>query len=119
MPYIASTMSADVNYCVYSKTPTGSHEVRRSILIAGKANVADKHFITKDGAVTKVTNEELEMLKEHPVFKIHQANGFVKITSTEGKAENVKDMSSKDASAPKTPDDYKAEGKQPPKTKAE
>ena len=48
MPYIASTMSADVNYCVYGKTPTGSHEVRRSILILGKANVADKHFITKD-----------------------------------------------------------------------
>lgn len=118
MPYIASTMSADVKYCVYGKTPTGSQEVRRSIIILGKANVADKHFITKDGAVTKVSNEELALLKEHPVFKMHEANGFIKICATESRAENVKELAKKDASAPKTPNDYKAQGKEAPKTKA-
>lgn len=118
MPYIASTMSADVKYCVYGKTPTGSHEVRRSIVILGKANVADKHFITKDGAVTKVSNEELAMLKDHPVFRMHEANGFIKVCATEGRAENLKEMAKRDASAPKTPDDYKAQGKEAPKTKA-
>jgi hypothetical protein len=118
MPYISSTMSADVNYCVYGKTPTGSHEVRRSITIFGKANVADKHFITKEGAVTKVSNDELALLKEHPVFKMHETNGFVKVCATESRAENVKELAKKDASAPKTPDDYKAQGKKAPKTKA-
>lgn len=118
MPYIASTMSADVKYCVYGKTPTGSQEVRRSIIILGKANVADKHFITKDGAVTKVSNEELALLKEHPVFKMHEANGFIKVCATESRAENVKELAKKDASAPKTPNDYKAQGKEAPKTKA-
>lgn len=118
MPYIASTMSADVKYCVYGKTPTGSQEVRRSIIILGKANVADKHFITKDGAVTKVSNEELALLKEHPVFKMHEANGFIKVCATESRAENVEELAKKDASAPKTPNDYKAQGKEAPKTKA-
>lgn len=118
MPYIASTMSTDVNYCFYGKTPTGSNEVRKSILVSGKANVADKHFITKDGAVTRVSSEELAQLKEHPVFKMHEANGFVKVCATESRAENVKELSKKDASAPKTPDDYKAQGKEVPKTKA-
>ena len=119
MPYIASTMSADVNYCVYGKTPTGSHEVRRSILILGKANVADKHFITKDGAVTKVSNEELALLKEHPVFKMHEAGGFVKVCASESRAENVKELAKKDASAPKTPGDYEAQGKDVTVTVAE
>lgn len=95
MPYIASTMSTDVNYCFYGKTPTGSNEVRKSILVSGKANVADRHFITKDGAVTRVSNEELALLKEHPVFKMHEANGFVKVCATESRAENVKELSKK------------------------
>lgn len=118
MPYIANTMSADIKYCFYGKTPTGSNEVRKSILVFGKANVADKHFITKEGAVTKVSNEDLALLKEHPVFKMHEANGFIKVCATESRAENVKDLAKKDASAPKTPDDYKAQGKEAPKTKA-
>lgn len=118
MPYITNTMSADIKYCFYGKTPTGSNEVRKSILVFGKANVADKHFITKEGAVTKVSNEELALLKEHPVFKMHEANGFIKVCATESRAENVKDLAKKDASAPKTPDDYKAQGKEAPKTKA-
>lgn len=118
MPYIANTMSVDIKYCFYGKTPTGNNDVRKSILVFGKANVADKHFITKEGAVTKVSNEELALLKEHPVFKMHEANGFIKVCATESRAENVKDLAKKDASAPKTPDDYKAQGKEAPKTKA-
>ena len=119
MPYIANTLSTDVNYCFYGRTPTGSNEVRRSILISGKANVADKHFITRDGVTTKVTNEELEQLKKHPVFQKHLENGFIKISATEGRAENVKDLEKKDKSAPLTPKDYVEQGKEAPKTKPE
>ena len=114
MPYIASTMSADVNYCVYGKTPTGSHEVRRSILILGKANVADKHFITKDGAVTKVSNEELTLLKEHPVFKMHEAGGFVKVCASESRAENV-NWPKKTLPPPKRPETMRLRARLRPK----
>lgn len=119
MPYVASTLSADVNYCAYGRTPTGNNEVRRSVLIKGQANVADKHFITKDGVTTKVSNEELAFLRENPVFKMHEARGFVKICATESRAENTKDLEKKDASAPLTPKDYEVQGKKAPKTKAE
>ena len=117
MPHITSTMTAAVQYNCYVDTPSGQKTVKESITIQGGANVASKHFITPDGVVTQVTDEQIKLLEQDKTFKIHLDNGFVKIHKTAKK--NVKDMEKKDKSTPITPSDYTKKGKKAPKTTKE
>lgn len=122
MPYITSTMSASVNYAIYGKTEGGLPVVKKEIVISGGANVMNKKLlVTPNGVVTKVTDDELAMLKEHPLFKLHEKNGYVRV-SNENPQEDVmkvdtKDMQGKDASAQRVDSDYTKKGKKAPKTK--
>lgn len=114
MPYITSTMSAGVTYAIYKKTPGGLNIIDREISINGGANVINKALVTPQGVVTKVSDEELELLKQNPVFKTHVDGGYIKITKTE-KKENTKDMTEKDKSAQPTEKDFTDQGKKAPK----
>lgn len=111
MPYITSTMSSAIAYCFYKTLPGGMRAVEREVLVKGGANVADKRTIlTPKGVSTEVTEEELELLKKHPLFKEHLQKGFVTVVDTKYREEAEKaarSLEKKDASAPKTPDDYK------------
>ena len=122
MPYVTSTMSASVNYAIYGKTAGGLPVVEKEITIAGGANVMNKKLLaTPNGVVTKVTDEELELLEQHPLFKIHKQNGFVRVSKTNPQEDvmtvDTKDMQAKDASAQRVDSDYTKKGKKAPKTK--
>ena len=80
-----------------------------------------KLLATPNGVVTKVTDEELELLEQHPLFKIHKQNGFVRVSKTNPQEDvmkvDTKDMQNKDASAQRVDSDYTKKGKKAPKTK--
>lgn len=108
--YIYSTMSADVAYVGFMSSPAGIKTPAKRIIIAGKANVADKRLETPKGKVTEVSDEDYAVLQEIPLFQLHQKNGFIKIESRKREVEKVvtADMEAKDKSAPKTKTDYKS-----------
>lgn len=90
--YIYSTLSASVAYEVDGK---------REILVAGGANVPNKHFVTPQGVVTSVTEEDLALLKKNRVFDLHSKNGYLKWHAKKVEVEAViADMQGYDASAP-------------------
>ena len=122
MPYITSTMSASVTYAVYKKTAGGLSVVDKEITINGGANVMNKKLLaTPNGVVTEVSDAELELLENHPLFKLHKANGFITISkarvSTDENlhVETAKNMEKKDASSQRVDSDYTKKGKKAPK----
>ena len=121
MPYIVSSLSSDNRYAFYEKTNGNVLRVKREILIKGGANVTDKKtLITPNGAVTEVSEEELELLKTNVGFKNHLEKGFLKIVETSNKykaEEAAEKMKAKDKSAQRTPADYEKEGKKAPRTR--
>lgn len=120
MPYITSTMSASVSYAIYGKTAGGLPVITKEIVIEGGANVMSKKLLaTPNGVVTKVTDEELALLQEHPLFKLHEKNGFVRVSKSNPQEDvvkvNTEDMEQKDASAQRVDSDYTKKGKKAPK----
>jgi hypothetical protein len=79
--YIYSTLTTDVTYALYGESPANGAPaiVKASVFIAGKANVINKNLITPMGVMTKVSDEELSLLKENHTFKRHVDSGFIKI----------------------------------------
>lgn len=107
MAYITSRMAGGVDYAFYKKGANGINVVTETITINGGADVIDKRtLITPDGVVTSVTDEQLEKLKSHPLFKIHLQNGGVTIKDTEKSANKAGEELEKDKSSQITPEDY-------------
>lgn len=117
MHYVFSTLTATTNYAMYA--PNTSRDlpvIERSIIIKGGANLADKHFITPKGVMTEVSDTDLELLMKDYHFQQHMELGFITVERVKADAEVVAaDMTSKDASAPMTPDDEKFKGEDAPK----
>lgn len=113
MPYILSTMGCGVNYAIYGKTAGGLPVVKREIVVNGGAGVINKALITPQGVVTKVSDEELELLESNPLFRMHKAGGYVKVQKSE--KTDTKDMTQKDASAQLVESDYTSKKKKAPK----
>ncbi|MGN0016193.1 MAG: hypothetical protein ACI37O_02505 [Candidatus Avelusimicrobium sp.] len=121
MPYIISSLTADHRYAFYEKTSGNVLRVKKEILIKGGANVANKKtLLTPSGAVTEVSERDLELLKTNISFKNHLERGFLKIMETSNKykaEETAEKMDAKDKSAQRTPEDYEKEGKKAPRTR--
>lgn len=114
MSYIYSTLATDQNYS--RKDEHGN--IVSSILVAGKANVPNKHMATSRGVATKVTEEQLVELRKNRVFQLHEKNKFLVVDSKKHNADKVADdMNNQDKSAPLTKPQLEAEGKQAPATK--
>lgn len=105
--YIASTLTAANTYAYgHAKFPEG-------VTIKGGANRADpRTMVTPAGAVlTRVSDEQVDALREDHTFKLHRENGFLEITKTKPDEEAVaSNLVSRDDSAPLTPEDLAAEG---------
>lgn len=111
--YVYSTLANDQRYVERGKNRT----VVASVLIAGKANVPNRHMLTSKGVSTKVTDEQLAVLRQNKVFKLHEANGFVTVDSRKADPEKVAtSMNNNDPSQPDTPERLEAEKKTPPKS---
>ena len=105
MPYIYSTLSNDQAYTTYKDTggnkPSGIDQQK---VIKGKANVVDaKHLITPRGVANTVTDAELKLLNECPMFKRHKDAGYITVDQKKTEGDNAaKNMTAKDKSAPLT-----------------
>lgn len=100
--FITSTMSAAVNFRVYSKLPDSwCSSTLKDIIINGGANVADKRLlVTPRGVVTEISDEDYELIKDNYQFKKFVENGYLTVTKTN--RENSKNMNGNDNSAPYT-----------------
>ena len=114
--YIYSTLSNDQAYTTWQPVPESRQKesmarvVERTILVRGKANIADRFFITPRGMVTKVTEEEFEHLKNNEDFIRHEKAGHILVEEKKYDPEVVvaKGMKQADDSAPITPNTVKA-----------
>ena len=112
MPYVISTLSQPQEYDFYDSRQDGGSTVNRlthKICINGGQGVVDRRtLIAPDkGVITEISDADAEMLKGHPVFKIHQENGFVRITGMKMSAQSaIKHLEKEDDSAQLTADDF-------------
>jgi len=108
--YIYSTLSADV---IYQNTVPGGADIPRvdsEVMIKGGAGVANDRLVTPRGVVTKITEQQLEQLRENAVFKVHEANGFIQVSEHSVDADAAaSDMTGRDQSAPIVPQDLPAD----------
>lgn len=94
--YIYSTLSNDQLYQLKDG---------RSVLIAGKANVANRQLVTPKGMATAISEDEFNLLQENIVFKAHAKNGFVAASHDRVDAEAfaARELAGADKSAQDTP----------------
>lgn len=105
--FIFSTMSADVNYRVFGQTAGDVPVAVGYITIKGGANVQDARLFMPAGVSTSVTTEQLEQLEASPVFRKHVEGGFITVSNVDADPEAAaSDMTSRDASATLTENDY-------------
>ena len=88
--YIHSTASADMVYPIYAGGNVTPRKIKE-ILIKGRANVVNPAtLITPTGAVTEVSDADLELLKKDTAFQRHVARGFMRVMQESEL--NTKDM---------------------------
>lgn len=109
MPYVYSTLTADNRYTFYGNGGGDLKIAEKDILIKGGTGIANKNLVTPIGVVTKVSDDEAEALRQHPVFQMHLANGFVVIENKKHDPEKIASdgMVIADDSAPLTEADVK------------
>jgi hypothetical protein len=113
--YVYSTLSNDNWYQNYNPGGADLPVAEGGVLIRGGANIPDKRLITPMGVANSVTTEELEYLRANHVFKVHEKNGFIRVSDKKADPEVVAaDMEGRDVSAPIVPEDFTAEGETPP-----
>lgn len=107
--FVYSTLTSNQKYVKWKVLDNGMQMHDGYVLIHGGANVATgsaPKTITPRGVVTKVSDEELDLLMNDFTFKRHMENGFIKVEKYQDNADKVaKDMAPKDDSAPRTPED--------------
>ncbi len=111
--YVYSTITNDTSYPEYKKTGNDIQTVVKQVTIKGGAHRGGKGLITPFGVSTKVTDEELAFLENHPAFKRHKERGFLKVVKTEKNVEAVVgDMAHNDKSKQLSAGDF-PEGEAP------
>ena len=105
--YVFSTLTAGQ---VYTRTVAGGADLPQTVaevFIAGGSNISDKYLRTPIGVMTAVSDEELAILQDNEVFKLHVANGFITIKDKPADPEKVAaDMVTRDQSAPTVAEDF-------------
>ncbi len=101
--HVYSTLTSDVEYVVYGNggdVPTAV----KSVLIQGKVGIADRHLYTPLGMLTTISEDDYEAIKGIELFKLHVANGFIKVDGKKVDPEAAAaDMNRNDPSAPMNP----------------
>lgn len=105
--FVFSTLACDQAYTAWHKGPGDMPVEGDPILIKGGTGVMNDRIVTPLGVMTAIDAEQVEALEANEVYKIHKANGFVRIERKAYDPEKVAaDMALDDKSAPKTPADY-------------
>ena len=110
MPFIYSTLTCSNSFAVYApKTDPKalSRIVRRIEIHGGHGMKNPKALDTPMGVVTKVSDEDLELLQKLSSFKRQVAAGYLVVDNKKtDPAKKAVDMNPKDASSPLTPKDF-------------
>lgn len=110
MPFIYSTLTCSNSFAVYAPKPDPrslSRIVKKIEIHGGHGMKNPKALDTPMGVVTKVTDEELELLQGLSSFKRQVAAGYIVVDNKKtDPAKKAADMNPKDASAPMTPKDF-------------
>jgi len=104
---IYSTLSTGVSYAIYNEGGADIPVIDKKIVIEGGANVPDKLGQVDIVKKTTISDADYAILKEHPVFKMHDKNGHITI-----KKAGIKDLEGQDTSAPATPKTLPTENKE-------
>lgn len=98
MTYITCTKSQNTGFPIYKKTASGEWEKERTITIKGNANViSNKTLVTPRGAITTISDEDLEILTKNASFNRMVENGYIVIHKD--KKMHVEDLKERDDSA--------------------
>lgn len=108
MFFVYSTLTRTVAYSFFGEPVNDVRPIVKTIRIEGGANVAKKNLETPRGVVTRISDEDAELLSTNPVFQRHQKNGFVVMEKHQKDPERVaaQHMESADKSAPLTEADF-------------
>lgn len=108
MYFVYSTLSRPMAYAFHGEAINDVRPIEKTIRIEGGANVARKNLETPRGVVTRISDEDAELLSTNPVFLRHQKNGFIVMEKHNKDPEKVaaQHMESADASAPLTTADF-------------
>lgn len=120
MNYVYSTLANAQDYTNYEKIEGNDLPVPvRTVRINGGANViGSKTLKTTLGVVTSVTDQDLEALRQNPLFMQHEKTGHIRVMPYNIDPEKVApDMKGRDQSAQVVPQDY-AGGKEPKQSAA-
>ena len=101
---IYSTLTASQNYAVYAENSGGFAKVR-DIHINGGHGLTNRHGDILTGAVTEVTDEELELLCKDFTFKNHVRDGWIVIDSKKDVEKAISDLNLRDGAAPVAQED--------------
>lgn len=111
MPYVYSTLTSDNRYTFYAKGGADMPIEEHSVTVKGGTGVMNDRLVTPLGVATEISDHEASLLKEHPVFKLHAENGFVKIDNAKQAPEKAAaDMQIADGSAPLSESHFKKAG---------
>ena len=104
--YVFSTLASDVAYTNHEQGGADMPIDLPPVVVKGGAGVMNDRLVTPRGVATAVTEEQVEYLRANPVFKLHEKNGFVMVSETNGDPDKVAaDMTGRDISAPVVPQD--------------
>jgi len=94
--YVCSKMASDNAYTTWHPMQKSANDMPRKdrqVLIKGGSGVINKQLITPHGVVTKITIEELELVRKScPAFVRHEKAGFLKVLEKNPSSEDVKSM---------------------------
>jgi len=109
--WICSTLSNDQKITAWDKPPSSAGgrpaNQKMSVVIKGKANIADpRTLVTSKGVLTKVTKEQLAFLQRQSSFVNFVKGGFMLVHQggKPAEAQMAADMQARDKSAPTTPE---------------
>lgn len=105
--HVYSTLTAGNDYVFYKNDLHGLPQAEKTITVKGGANVPDKVTgLVMPFSHTELSDSDYEALKEHPLFKLHVANRYIRVqkTATKNEEKATKDLEKEDASAPLTPE---------------
>lgn len=113
--HVFSTLATDMTYVNWHSPGEGIPPTEgKHINIRGGAGVAQKarpgsDIWTAYGFATEVSDDDLALLEQNEIFKLHKKNGYITIRSKAMDVEKaVADMNRKDNSSPLTEADVKA-----------
>ncbi len=116
MNYVFSTLATDMTYTAWAHAGDGvPKKLVKSVFIQGGAGVAQKPKPGSDiwtplGRVTEVSDADLAICEQDPVFQLHKENRYITVQKKSAEVEKVAlDMNRRDNSSPMTEADYPPE----------